>query len=690
MSRGLPRVAASALVAAGALSCSKVELVPVDAGFAVADATWFAEEDTLFVFYEVNARQGLGEPSVIEVSYTTDTERVDWTPVDELIPVHEHVDVDCGMTSLCGSASVAVFDEPRNVRIRLRYHRDGELALNAPTVFNVIGEGPVWQNRSFLVYGVFDEANELIQWRGRHLFPTLRNEQVQEYGLRRRFRVEGQRAGANTFNTDISRYGYGLACPTSYASTGLPDVETSLRAAFTSERLEPGFGRDAVVCGDATVWDANGAFTTSALARKNPEVRPAFPLLRSPVEDVQRLEFFLRPCERIISSEHEELQRQRLRLDEPELICTDDWETSGFPDRLTNRFEDAITAARPLGRDMVLVVGLHQDDSGIVPILEEALLAVVPEESERSTPRVAGAFVFDSEQHNPDDPDLQATVLWCPAALPGSGQGNPTVASINCAIAASNQDFELGPFSFGSLPILPSRTQYLDFIDTYSQAQAGEITALSIQAPEFSTTSDHVPFGDIGVVTFLDGELFSADADDAFSYCPPDSIDLFAFRTQALSSEEFQALVREACRQSELPQDVCDSAEAGILPVSLLPEWHRTVGENTYELGIFWQFPFLVQMTYEFVAAGSVSAVGLSIPFGFTESGDTFLGTQVWTQEEFPLDELLTQCRRFCDHPTFDNAGVYQVNVPFDPSYATTCYAPSFPVVGDSGFPLDP
>ena len=54
------------------------------------------------------------------------------------------------------------------------------------------------------------------------------------------------------------------------------------------------------------------------------------------------------------------------------------------------------------------------------------------------------------------------------------------------------------------------------------------------------------------------------------------------------------------------------------------------------------------------------------------------------------LENLLTQCRRFCDHPTFDSAGVYHVTDPFRTTYAQACYLPDYPALGDSGFPSDP
>ena len=62
----------------------------------------------------------------------------------------------------------------------------------------------------------------------------------------------------------------------------------------------------------------------------------------------------------------------------------------------------------------------------------------------------------------------------------------------------------------------------------------------------------------------------------------------------------------------------------------------------------------------------------------------------MWTSDTFSMEEMVTQCRRFCDQPTFDGAEVYRVLEPFDTTYASSCFTPSYPSVGDPGFPFDP
>ena len=112
------------------VACTKVPVVDIAAGFVRADAAWFEGEETLFYFYNVHAEQGLGPTSVIEITWQTDDERVDWTPLSELPSVHTHLPVDCGVEALCGSHSLHVPLQPRNVELRLRYGEGVQMLLD--------------------------------------------------------------------------------------------------------------------------------------------------------------------------------------------------------------------------------------------------------------------------------------------------------------------------------------------------------------------------------------------------------------------------------------------------------------------------------------------------------------------------------------------------------------------------------
>lgn len=659
-------------------SCRKVPIHDVGAAFALADVTWFAQEETLFVFYTVTAEQGLGDPTVVELTYTTDEGVVDWTPLDHLPPVHTHLPVDCGPDTLCGSWSVHVPMLPRDVALRMRYHRRGELALGAPTTYNVVEEDAE-HRRSLLVYGVFDETNTRVQWRSRHNFPTLRNEDVTDLGLRRPFLVEGMRFGdGSTLGTDRNPYAYGVACPDDFVATGFAGVTTDERAIFQPEALPLGAAATSTVCAEATVTDATGTFTTGAVAKKNPEVREAFPVLHSPVRDATHVPFFLGPCDRVISEEHEQMQRQRLQLGDVPTTCIDGWDQPDFVDGLVATFRDAVEAERAKGEDVVLVVAVHQDELGVSQVVEQALAEVVPPERHRTSPRLAGAFVLDSDIHGMTLDALDPVALWCPADIEGVDRSART-----CAVLPDEPTIDLGPFSFGTLPILPSRDMYLDFVDSFSDREAGSVTDLTFRVPEFAATADHVDLGEFGVVTFLNDEAIDADPPDAFSHCVSELPAFVVFRSKTLD----RIATDELCEYLYLPEDMCENA---MLPIDWLPDWHTAFADRSYELGIAWDFPFLLRMRYEVYAAGELTAFGFSVPFGIASPEKAYYGTEIWTSQEIPLGDVLLQCDRFCDHPTFDGAGVYHVTDPFRTTYAHNCYVPRYPAPGDPGFPLDP
>lgn len=657
-----------ALVLTGGIACTKQPIIDVNAGFLIADAVWFEEEETLFFFYRVDAEQGLRPESQVEVTWTTDNAFQDWTPLSSLTPVHTHVPVDCGFTSLCGSMSVHVPIRPRNLALRLRYHRDGEVFLDADTHFYEIGSAPAPLGRSLLVYGVFDEKNERVQWRARHQFPNLRNMEVEALGLRRYFRVENPGYGNLVPPVPFNPYGYayGPACDPANVPLGWESIETTDRAIFDPHTMPLAASDAPIVCGVSTVTDATGEYPAVAIARKNPEVRPAFPELRSPIRENTPVGFILRPCQYTISQDHYDMQVQRLLLGGAPEICIDNWNAPGFANQLAATIQTAVNAERVKGNDMVVTIALHHDQTtpAFVGVIEDALNQVLVAESLQSSPHVSGGFLLDSYGHAIADPDLKRLVLWCPAVGSDDLDDIPPESLRSCPIQPDIPELKLGPFTISALPILPTRAQYLTFIDKYGVPQAGHTKTLELFAPEHSTLSETIAIGEYGAVTFFDDETISAAPTDAFSYC---------------AAEPVAAIVVFRSANMPIPQ-----------PLELLPDVQNTAPEPTYQLGLFWQFPFLVRLRYEVVVAGQGTAFDVSVPFGVGRTDRAYYGAQLWRTGVFPLDKTLLQCTRFCDLPTFDSAGVYDVQLGFRSTYATRCYEPRFPLESDGGFPIDP
>ena len=114
----IPLLLCAMMIQALTTNC-KVPIVDIEAEFTISDVSWFAAEETLFVFYELEALAGLNESSAVEIKFTTDNITVDWTPLDGFNYVHTHVSVNCGPSKLCGSASISVNQEPRNIGLEI-------------------------------------------------------------------------------------------------------------------------------------------------------------------------------------------------------------------------------------------------------------------------------------------------------------------------------------------------------------------------------------------------------------------------------------------------------------------------------------------------------------------------------------------------------------------------------------------
>ncbi len=656
----------------------KVPLVDVGAKFAIADMTWFEDEQTLFVFYRVNAEQGLSPLSQIEITYRTDNDYQPFVHLQSLPGVHTHVAANCGVHTMCGSYSVHVQLEPRDMALRLRYHKDGKLTLAAPVQAHVVQSGPIHTNRSAIVYGVFNDDNTRVQWRLRHQFPAIRNPAASALGLRREFTVETFASG--TLSADVQAavhddnpYGYGISsvCPLGFAQLGDWDaLRTRDRARFHPNSLPLTSSDDAVLCARSTVVDASasGRFTTVAVAQKNPQVAPAFPALHSPLSQNTQLKYFIQTCTDIVSDAHLQMQRQRLFLSDAEIICVDPGiEDVNFVADLSQRFQDRIDAERVFGNDMVLVIGLQRPDNAnaLAAAIEAALGPVFPFEAAKSSPRLSGAFVFDSAPHAITDAVVARHTLWCPADI-GDDLEAVSDASLRSCAVVPDQVLQLGPVSLTSLPILPSRKQYTKFIEKYGEAQTGAMDALDFLAPLQTPLSHSVDVDPFGVVTFYNDEAITAEPDDAFSYCATDDLGVVVFQVQGV------------------PEIV------GPVPLLALPFVQAAGVATRYELGVLWDFPYLLHLNYTTVLAGEGTAYGFTVPFGKDFPGKADFGSPVWTLAEFDISTVLTQCSRFCGHPTFDSAGVYNVLVRFNESYLDQCYTPKYPDPADGGFPVDP
>lgn len=666
-----PWLAGAAVLAAWAAGCEpRVPLTDVGAAFTIADLTWVGSEQTLFVFYRVDALQGLSEASQLELAFTTDEHVQEFAPLASFAQIHPHVAVSCGPATLCGSASIRVEQPPRQAGLRLRYHKEGEMTLDAEPALHVL-ELPERYRGSALVYGVLTEDNTRIQWRLRHQFPALRNEEVEALGLRRAFRVSDAAHGSldparvEGFIAGGNPYGFGSSdCPGVSQPLDWQPVLTEERAIFQPEELPRAASTSAHVCATAELIDANGTFTAVAIAQKNPEVRPAFPALRTPARIATPLRFLLQTCDAIISEEHRQMQMQRLFLSDADAICLDDIAPARLTDELVRALQTRVDGARAGGEDMILMIALQRPDdaTSLAGSLEQALIRLAAAEENKSSPRAVGAFVFDSAGRRSVPRRLARFALWCPSSSASDDLDAPDLAARDCALAPE-QELVLGPLRLEGLPILPTRRQYDTFLGRYGEARAGRVRELTVRAPTRTPTSTLVDVEGFGVATFFDEERLSTPPGSAFSFCANGEPTVVVFRA------------------SERPD---------VRALFELPDAHNRSAASSYELGVLWDMPWYLHLKYEAFLTAAATIVGVTIPFGPAVPGEQYLGGEQWTRDSFDLSQTLLLCSRFCEHPTFDSAGIYNVLNAFRTTFANFCYAPQFPKPGDGGFPHDP
>jgi hypothetical protein len=719
--------AASCTGCDGCLEATRVPLVAVSANFTIADAVWFEDEATLFVFWRFEADQGLGETSRIELGIKTADNVVPTQPVSSYAPVHDHRAVDCGPRARCGSLSIALDQEPLSVPLRLRWHEDGELTLEQDAALTILRAGDPWKQRSAVVYGVFDESNRLVQWRLRHQFPNLRNEEVQELGLRRLFEIEDAAVGSLD-PSDHARFqdnpwGYALlqACPSSFVAHPMEPLSTTKRAIFSTTPVEETLATEEVVCAQARVLDAKGTFETTALARRNPDVVPAFPFLRTPVAPARPLPFDFVTCNAEVSVAHHEMQRQRLLVGvEPR--CVDGLDEPQRREELLAEMNAAIDAARAAGDDFVLSVVLNREDAAteIAVALESVLQDLLEEERRKTSPRAVGALVYDSAGYTQQLPATKPYLLWCPANfgvddLVDVSDPNILNSLFHCAIGLDlsvpiDLPAPLDRLTVAQLPLLASRQQFLNYVARQGESAVGETNKLTFLAPRrgadardvilglVSASEDgaDVPSEDVGADAgpLLPDDTNPPPADDV-PFFPDDPALAFSTDIATFFDDEYLTLLPQetlsVCAQ-DASLVVVFQAQEDEEPASLaaLPARHASDPQPRYQLGLRWDGAFYVRFDYRAVVGTATEVIGLTIPFSLSLPGVVSFREELWTRASFDLRKELLKCRRFCSHPTFDSVGIYQARQPFSPTFENDCYAPRFPKPGDGGFPDDP
>lgn len=644
----------------------KQELSPI-----VWQAYWFAEEQTTFFFYELKSNVPLGQRGQLQIRPGELSEHQDsgkgvdgWYQLQDLKLVHEHSTVACGDDVICGSFSLRT-SIPRPVRLRYHYVVDGGL-VSEFTFYpkTVRGEGSL--GRSLVVFGSFDRDNRWQRWQARHRFPDFSHEAAERLGLRRSFSVrEFALVRSSLALAPQYPFGYGQAhlCE-SGPTLSLGSAPESASAPFwLLEDLGKDLDEASGVCATVRVRDARGDYDAPGLALKNPEVATVTEQLHLTMTLTKTVSMIFKHCGEHQDQGYLDLQKSRLSLAADHLEhCLEQHDEKS----LATLIDEELGALYAAGqRDLSLVFILHYTSPELRQRVQQTFATIAAAVSNADIyPYVSGLFIYDSYPSLSKETLTQWRTMWCPSlTLPRQNRDDVRLdTDVNSFPSCSFMPagLKLGAVELKFSPILPSYDAYQDLDAEQKDIRS---TRLKIYGPAQVVRDGRLIMqqhaqGGIGV--FHPEDIISAAAAERYSYCHKhDASSRLAFRRVTSGAPDIE----------------------GPSALISLPKSHRERRANeVYQLGVLFDLPLLMVLDYEVQAAvGPRNMTGILSLKAKVNNTDWIASPLSFAEGRFAVGQALKVCRRYCEHPAFDAAGVYEFNSRWDEVYASKCYEPQIP-----------
>lgn len=633
---------------------------------------WYENEKVTYLFFKIRGAAKIDSLDLMEwtlVDSESSEQQSLYQPFRPESAVHEHRLVPCAQ-DLCGSFSVYSKQAPRKARMRLKYHAKSLLFAESETVVNSHSDDGTSNSFSQLLFGTFDALNTHLQIHTLANFGTPLNGEISSYGLTRRLRINGG-AAYHWTKTTLDQQRRLLRTPTLFSQTPCdqwaekdPRLQISnhwdfttrseslplwIPISLTSANEAPG------VCFRAEFLDQKGQTLTSGvlIGRKNPEVL-ALPLkIKTPLQPARSIPIILSYCEKqgaetpamtsILFLEYQKfiLQAQGQSTD----LCFNVGQEETFEGKLKGLLADKLRKAKASAvsqRDFIFTVILnHRQNSefqGFQEIVASQLHLLIESERLKQSPRLVGAFVYDSDAHFQTPQLAHQNIIWCPQMplQPSSATNERFDAGINCLVndaemlksSLLNFLIPMGPF--------PSLTTYENYWNQYGDKGF-------IRDPQFevkSVTVNALTVQDLKErTTFFESETLHLEPSEGLRLCFEND-----FKNSLLPHLRFRSL---------------QESDKILTANELIPYTAESALGISLQLGIFWEYAFYGGIRYNTPVSGSV--LGL-IPFEKSFKSYTILGDQKWQLSEWNLNNYFQKCQRFCDHPFFDEAGIYQLN----------------------------
>jgi len=659
----------------GLSACPKIPLRENRATFDLASSHWFELEKTQYVFFSISglrtAQAKLTWPFAFEISGMgtpipgLQAKADGFAALDLTKGVYQHHFVECGDGRICGSFSFHANSPIQQILVRFRYDAKSEMqeVASVPVATHPAGQGP--DSQSALVYGVYNHDNSRLQMRVHDNFGTPDADQVLQYGMNRNFTVSGIQSVSLTTTDEVSSiqqnngyYIFPAAICGSRVKSGKGETFTfGGHDGWTKTNYDPNEAPNDA-CFQAALLDQTGNVITSApgMARKNPVLAGEPLTVQPPVKQTIDIPIIVSYCpdapdgDTLTNPDFMRYQKFILGVPDktPTDICFQTGQESQFRSAFAGLLDRKLNAAKTqsgsLNRDFFfrVIINTHNFYKKVRQfhqIMSGAIRAKISNEIVQQSPRLVGAFVYDSEPA--PDVDIGGNVVWCPRDPDPNGTSDPSSPQINCTPMNAAGKVTLGPFNFripmGPFPTVDAFLKNFNEVGDRGEMNDPQLTVNAVHSGSSTITGGN---GN-SFYTFFDGQRLDFSPNERLKLC-----------TDRDTDGLFNNMVFQYSDSSNGPgvMSLTDAQSAMLYPKG------DTVGSML--VGLQWTNPFIGTFSYSIPVKGSVFTV---IPISITGKTTQKLGDPVWSKPVWNLTPLMQKCVRNCEHPGFDESGVYQL-----------------------------
>lgn len=634
--------------------CTKVPLREHRGHFDLATSHWFENEKTQYIFFSVDGLRDGQAKTTWPAEFEIARESGEFSRLNLSTAVHAHRLVECGVGRICGSFSFKAEKPVDSLALRYRYHVDSPISESIAVSVSKHRAGAGSESQSALVYGVFNGDNSRVQVRVHDNFGSPDSTQIKHYGMTRKFAVESlvlanvPIARLRTFDDGAFHF------PSQACDSLLPSAQTNTEEfsgveAWMKTPLSPNDRKDSA-CFRVKALDQKGVALNqaAALARRNPEFSQGSLSIRTPLQDAQKVPIVFGYCagrpesDGIFSAPFFEYQRFILGM--PPYAGVDACFAVGEEDRFARDVERVINQrlaearAQSQGtRDLFFTVAINARLSSQIlefrKIIALKLAERIRAENGLISPRLVGAFVYDSQAADPEVAGVNQQIVWCPR-LEKPGQDE---SEANCTPRAIG-DVNIGPFNFlipmGPFPTLDLFVHYQNKYGDSGRTREPEFQIRAVTTNQNSVSDQ----ANDQLFTFFDGHRLELAQGERLRFC----------RDRDDTNVLDKLVFREGQVRGRSPVINLDQAQSRL-------DHGQT---NTLNVGIRWQSPFIGAFSYRSPIEGKVLKF---IPFSTSVANKQQLGDETWNRPRWDIGALTQKCLRYCEQPFFDEAGIYQL-----------------------------